>query len=104
MQFDAAELLAQLYEATPALRPAEPPTTVPTPTSPERTDDALADYIDAGPDWWESGIEPPPPCPRCDTLAIWQNLLGDWHRERCNPPHPVTDRWWELSRRLKDSP
>ena len=26
------------------------------------------------------------PCPHCGKLEFWQNVLGDWRCERCNPP------------------
>ena len=34
-------------------------------------------------DGWESAIEPPPPCPRCGSLELWEDLAGKWHCQRC---------------------
>ncbi len=34
-------------------------------------------------DGWESAIEPPPPCPKCGSLELWQDLLGRWHCQHC---------------------
>jgi ribosomal protein S27AE len=32
---------------------------------------------------WDSAIEPPPPCPQCGGLELWQDFHGDWHCQRC---------------------
>jgi len=31
-------------------------------------------------------IEPFPPCPRCNSLELWQTLAGNWRCLRCDPP------------------
>ena len=42
--------------------------------------------------WERPGIEhfedikPPDPCPKCNSLELWQNVLGDWKCMICNPP------------------
>ena len=35
-------------------------------------------------DGWESAIEPPPPCPKCGSLELWQDILGGWHCQHCD--------------------
>ena len=35
-------------------------------------------------DGWESAIEPPPPCPTCGSLELWQDILGGWHCQHCD--------------------
>ena len=34
---------------------------------------------------WESAIEPPPPCPKCGSLELWQDFGGKWHCQHCEP-------------------
>lgn len=31
-------------------------------------------------------IDLPEPCTRCGSLELWQNCLGDWRCQSCNPP------------------
>ena len=31
-------------------------------------------------------IDPPPPCPRCGSLRLWEGGDGTWHCLRCDPP------------------
>ncbi|MGA2797778.1 MAG: hypothetical protein ABSE63_09380 [Thermoguttaceae bacterium] len=31
-------------------------------------------------------IDPPDPCPKCNSLELWQNALGDWRCMICDPP------------------
>jgi hypothetical protein len=31
-------------------------------------------------------IDLPSPCPTCGSLELWQNLLGDWRCQSCDPP------------------
>jgi len=33
---------------------------------------------------WEDAIDPPDPCPKCGSLAAWQDCLGGWHCQRCD--------------------
>lgn len=41
-------------------------------------------------DWPESiDARKVEPCPKCGTLELWQNLVGDWRCQRCDPPN----RW-----------
>jgi hypothetical protein len=30
-------------------------------------------------------IDPPDPCPKCNSLELWQNVLGDWRCMICEP-------------------
>lgn len=41
---------------------------------------------DQGASTWESAIDPPPPCPKCGSLELWWNLLGDTRCMKCDPP------------------
>lgn len=36
--------------------------------------------------WPVNSFEPPEPCAQCDTLELWQTMLGNWRCERCDPP------------------
>ena len=47
-----------------------------------RPSNAARGHQPAG-DGWESAIEPPPPCPKCGSLALWQDILGGWHCQHC---------------------
>ena len=38
---------------------------------------------------WEDCVDPPEPCPRCDGLMCWWDLLGGLHCLNCNPPIPA---------------
>jgi hypothetical protein len=31
-------------------------------------------------------IDCPDPCPKCGSLQLWENLLGDWRCQACDPP------------------
>jgi ribosomal protein L37AE/L43A len=31
-------------------------------------------------------IDPPNPCPKCNSLELWKNALGDWRCMICDPP------------------
>ena len=33
---------------------------------------------------WEDAIEPPPPCPRCSSLELWETPWGVWRCQRCD--------------------
>jgi ribosomal protein L37AE/L43A len=35
---------------------------------------------------WEDTIDPPPLCPNCNGLELWQNPLGVWRCMVCDPP------------------
>jgi len=37
-------------------------------------------------DSWEEAIDPPPPCPQCGSLELWETLIGTWRCLRCDAP------------------
>ena len=46
-----------------------------------------------------------PPCPRCGSYALWENMAGTWRCVKCDPPHKsnLLQRKAVRFRRLSDS-
>ena len=63
-----------------------PPVGAVTPTAPDPTPrpaPAAVESEGVGTPW-EDAIEPPPPCPKCGSMELWQNPLGTWRCQRCD--------------------
>jgi ribosomal protein L37AE/L43A len=70
---------------------ASPPTEAPAAVAdpPAVADEAPADEDHQDPAdkvTWEDCIVPPPPCPACGLLELWQDGTGTWRCLRCDPP------------------
>ena len=53
----------------------------------ETVDDCQPEFV--GPDGWpvdSIGPDELDPCPKCETLELWQTLKGNWRCQRCDPP------------------
>jgi hypothetical protein len=35
---------------------------------------------------WDDCIDPPPPCPKCGGLELWESMAGGWQCMICDPP------------------
>lgn len=92
-----AELLAGLREHKAELAAMLTP---PTDDDRDGFESDFESHLENGLDPFENAIEPPPPCPSCGTLELWQTLLGDWRCLRCDPPLEAA-RWRGNAQRLK---
>ena len=50
-------------------------------------------------------IDPPPPCPRCGSLELWESPTRPaghrWRCRRCDPPHRA-EAWARKAARLRE--
>ena len=71
----------------------------------EPSDDSEPESL--GPDGWPmDSIDPNDfdPCPKCETLELWQTLAGNWRCQRCDPPttaRRLAERTERIRRRTK---
>lgn len=59
----------------------------PAPVYPTDDPDSVLN-MEIGPDGWPVGsilMGDLDPCPKCGTLELWKNLLGEWRCQRCDP-------------------
>lgn len=47
-------------------------------------------------------IDPPDPCPSCNSLMLWQTLAGNWRCQGCDPPHTSRRLRQEVSQILAE--
>lgn len=86
MGFDVGDLLENLFGGT--VPTAAQPVTLSEPIPQPVAFDIMTDPLMIESDWtaWEDCIAPPPPCPKCGGLELWESMAGGWRCMLCDPP------------------
>jgi hypothetical protein len=86
MDYQATNFLGDLYADRPVpSTPEATPTATDSPVIPEPEPSQAGPTVGTG-QTWADAIDPGRPCPRCDSLEKWWDLLGGEHCMICNPP------------------